>query len=147
VEKKNGKKKVLCVCKMNVCRSPMMAALLQEKLGHEFEVESVGTYEEAKEGLPVNPYSASVLRERGLEIGKHKSRWIGNIRDLNQFAYIVCADAVTVVTVLFSDYNGTVTILLSADPYGKELPAYREYLGVLEKTIPDIANMIRRAGK
>lgn len=54
--------RVLCVCEGNICRSPVAAVLLQDALGPDIEVSSVGT--RAVVGAPVAPQMAALLPER-----------------------------------------------------------------------------------
>ena len=50
--------KVLCVCRGNLSRSPMMQAVLQLKLGSAFLVESAGVLKELS-GRPANDRSVA----------------------------------------------------------------------------------------
>lgn len=68
--------KVLFVCTGNLCRSPMAAGLLRHALEERgctgIEVASAGTW--AGNGGRAMPEAVAVLRERGVEIGSHRSR-------------------------------------------------------------------------
>ncbi len=64
---------LLVVCTGNVCRSPMAEALFRDRFpGGDFVVESAGLG--AREGSPAPDAAINVMRERGLEIGEHRSR-------------------------------------------------------------------------
>jgi protein-tyrosine phosphatase len=85
------KKKILCVCLGNTCRSPMVEALLRRKfkqmnLDH-IVVESAGLVEGAKEGKPANPKSIQAMKDMGVDITTHKSSWV-NDHDLSEYAHI-----------------------------------------------------------
>src|SRR3982751_334371 len=80
--------KVLCVCLGNISRSPMMQAVLQQQLGAGFRVESAGVSRELA-GRPANHRSVACLRERGVDLSGHVSRWIGDLH-LDQYRWIVC---------------------------------------------------------
>ena len=80
--------KVLCVCVGNLSRSPMMQAVLQQHLGAAFLVESAGVRRELA-GRPANHRSVACMKERGVDLNGHVSRWIGDL-DLGQYRWIVC---------------------------------------------------------
>ena len=80
--------RVLCVCVGNISRSPMMQAVLQQHLGDEFLVESAGISRELA-NRPANPRSVTCMKERGLDLSGHISRWIGDL-DLDEYRWIVC---------------------------------------------------------
>ena len=70
--------KVLCVCSGNISRSPMMQAVLQQRLGASFLVESAGVREELA-GRPANHRSVACMKERGVDLSTHVSRWVGRL--------------------------------------------------------------------
>src|SRR5688572_9992405 len=80
--------KVLCVCVGNISRSPMMQAVLQQHLGASFLVESAGLSKELA-GRPANHRSVACMKERGVDLSGHISRWIGEL-NLDQYRWIVC---------------------------------------------------------
>ena len=143
--------KVLCVCTGNISRSPMMQAVLQQDLGDEFLVESAGV-SQALAGRPANHRSVACMRERGVDLSGHVSRWIGDL-DLSQYGWIVCvgheeadkvwsalgADAACVI-VANEDEGGI------PDPYELGLGGYRDCLVLLDQVMPQIARRIREAG-
>lgn len=68
--------RVLVVCTANICRSPVVEALLRRRLqeqgASEWHVESAGTW--AMQGQAPSRYSALLMAERGLDISGHRSR-------------------------------------------------------------------------
>ena len=80
--------KILCVCVGNISRSPMMQSVLQQHLGSSFLVESAGVSRELA-GRPANKNTVECMRERGIDLSGHVSRWIGDL-DLGQYRWIVC---------------------------------------------------------
>ncbi len=70
--------RVLFVCTGNTCRSPMAEGLARDwdkkrpPDGFSFEIESAGIA--AGQGQPASEQTLSVLRERGIELGAHRSR-------------------------------------------------------------------------
>lgn len=72
-----AKKTVIFVCTGNVCRSPMAAGLLFEKLMREnmadqVRVRSAGIW--ALEGRPASAYALQVMSEHDLDISTHRGR-------------------------------------------------------------------------
>jgi protein-tyrosine-phosphatase len=142
--------KVLCVCAGNISRSPMMQAVLQQHLGAAFLVESAGVRGELA-GRPANHRSVSCMKERGVDLSVHVSRWIGNL-DLDQYQWIVCvgrdeADQVrsflgarkTRLIVANEDRGGI------PDPYEHGLAGYRDCLALLDEVMPHVARRISQA--
>src|SRR5271154_920860 len=81
--------RVLCVCLGNRSRSPMMQAVLQQHLGPAFQVESAGVGPEAAVFAPANSRSIACMKERGVDLTSHTSRWARDL-DLSQYGWIVC---------------------------------------------------------
>jgi len=139
---------VLCVCVGNISRSPMMQAVLQQHLGPAFLVESAGLTRELA-GRPANHRSVACMKERGVDLSGHISRWIGDV-DLDQYRWIVCvgrdeankirstwcADSARVI-VANEDQGGI------PDPYELGLAGYRECLALLDQVMPRVAQHIR----
>ena len=91
------------------------------------------------------------MKERGLDLSDHVSRWIGDV-DLNQYEWVVCvgrseADQVrallgvnkTSVIIANEDQGGI------PDPYEHGLEGYRKCVDLLDEVIPDVAAHIRQA--
>ncbi|MEO0975135.1 MAG: low molecular weight phosphotyrosine protein phosphatase [Pseudomonadota bacterium] len=67
--------RLVVVCVGNICRSPMVEALLSLALrerGCGVRVTSAGT--NACVGLPADPWALQLMAERGLDIGAHRGR-------------------------------------------------------------------------
>jgi protein-tyrosine phosphatase len=144
--------RVLCVCVGNISRSPMMQAVLQQHLGAAFLVESAGMDRELA-GRPANARSVACMKERGVDLRGHVSRWIGDL-DLDQYRWIVCVghdeanevrsalggDAAASVLVANSDHGGI------PDPYERGLAGYRDCMTLLDQVMPGVAEHISEAG-
>ena len=70
-------KTILIVCTGNICRSPMAAGLLRERLNEDnarrdWRVISAGTW--ASQGRPASAYAIAEMEERGIDIRSHRSR-------------------------------------------------------------------------
>ena len=142
--------RVLCVCVGNISRSPMMQAVLQQQLGAAFLVESAGISRELA-GRPANARSVACMKERGLDLNDHVSRWIGDL-DLDQYRWIVCVghdEADKVRSALGAD-SATVLVANAShggipDPYEHGLAGYRDCVALLDQVMPDVAQHISAA--
>jgi protein-tyrosine phosphatase len=144
--------KVLCVCLGNISRSPMMQAVLQQHLGADFLIESAGVARELS-GRPANTNSVACMKERGIDLAGHVSRWIGDV-DLEQFRWIVCvgdneaAEAraalglLSARVIVANKSHGGIP-----DPYGLGLPGYRQCVALLDQVMPQVASHIRSFGQ
>ena len=125
----------------------MGGPILQQLLGNEFSVESVGWFKN-QIGEPASADAIVVMRELGIDISGHRARWIGNIADLGQFSHIVCVNEdlrVKIRAILETDC--TVLVANEAgggipDPYKKGLNAYRDCLSILKCSLPGITEKI-----
>jgi|EndMetStandDraft_5_1072996.scaffolds.fasta_scaffold352593_2 protein-tyrosine phosphatase len=143
-------RKVLCVCVGNISRSPMMQVVLQQHLGTAFLVESAGLTKELA-GRPANYRSVACMKERGVNLSGHVSRWIGDL-DLGQYRWIVCvghdeADKVRSAmgadlahVIVANEHQGGIP-----DPYELGLAGYRDCLALLDQVMPQVAQQIRRS--
>ena len=87
-------KKVLCVCKGNSDRSPVMAKVLWMYLETRFpdvNIESAGILEVAAAGGPCSPHATFAAGRIGLDLVNHRRRWINNL-DLTDFDLFVVVD-------------------------------------------------------
>jgi protein-tyrosine phosphatase len=143
--------KVLCVCLGNISRSPMMQAVLQQHLGAAFLVESAGV-SRGLAGRPANDRSVACMKERGVDLSGHVSRWIGDL-NLDQYRWIVCvghdeadkvrsalgADSASVMVA--NEHQGGIP-----DPYELGLAGYRDCLALLDQVMPQVARRISKGG-
>ena len=137
--------RILCVCLGNRSRSPMMQALLQLELGDASLVESAGVRREAA-GLPADPRAVQCMRDRGIDLSNHQSRWAGDLA-LADYARIFCVDgeiARRVRALAPEDAKVVVSVVNGRgdgipDPFEGGLPAYRSCLVLLDHIIPALA--------
>jgi protein-tyrosine phosphatase len=144
--------KVLCVCLGNISRSPMMQAVLQQHLGGAYLVESAGVSKDLA-GHPANSRSVTCMKERGVDLSGHVSRWIGDL-DLDQYRWIVCVGhdeanevrsalgAPSTSVVIANEQQGGIP-----DPYELGLAGYRDCLALLDKVMPNVAQQISGAAR
>jgi len=139
--------RVLCVCVGNISRSPMMQAVLQRRLGAAFLVESAGLSRELA-GRPANHRSVMCMKERGVDLTGHRSRWIGDL-DLDQYRWIVCVGHDEADKVRSALGAGSARVMVAnphqggiPDPYELGLDGYRDCLALLDQVMPRVAQDI-----
>ena len=139
--------KVLCVCLGNISRSPMMQAVLQPLLGGGFQVESAGV-QEGLAGRLANPRSVACMKERGVDLSGHVSRWIGDL-DLDVYQWIVCVGLAEADKVRSALGAGSARVMVAneiqggiSDPYELGLTGYRDCLALLDQVMPQVARRI-----
>jgi protein-tyrosine phosphatase len=128
----------------------MMQAVLQQHLGAAFLVESAGMSKELA-GRPANARSVACMKERGVDLGGHVSRWIEDL-DLDQYRWIVCVghdEADKVRSALGAD-SASVLVANAGhggipDPYELGLAGYRDCVALLDQVMPDVARHISGA--
>ncbi|MBQ8295349.1 MAG: hypothetical protein IJX87_02830 [Clostridia bacterium] len=143
------KKKIIFVCTGNTCRSPMAEILLKKELELRgwkgIAVSSAGI--SAKKGDTINPKSAQVLTEKGLEIADFKVTKL-NDRMLRDAYAIVCmterqreylldarwnalrkSGAEEIENNVYSFYELAGYDVI--DPYGQDIECYRYVFGLL----------------
>ena len=128
----------------------MMQAVLQHHLGAVFLVESAGVREELA-GRPANHRSVSCMKERGVDLSAHVSRWVGRL-DLDQYQWIVCVgqDEANQVRYLLGSDKTRVIVANEhqggiPDPYELGLEGYRDCLALLDEVMPHVARRISEA--
>jgi protein-tyrosine phosphatase len=143
--------KVLCVCLGNISRSPMMQAVLQHLLGTAYQVESAGISKELA-GRSANHRSVSCMKERGIDLTGHVSRWIGDL-DLARYRWIVCVGRAEADKILALPGADPAQLIIAnedqggiPDPYEFGLAGYRDCLALLDRVMPQVARRIGDAG-
>ena len=141
-------KKIIVVCTANICRSPVVEAVLQDRLIarglRDWKVESAGTW--AHNGQAASRYSTEILAERGLDISDHSSRVI--TREMLEEASLVLCLAEGHAEALraeFPDQAAKVFLLTEmigqsysvSDPYGGPRFAYVRMVNDVTQMIED----------
>ncbi len=154
------RKKIVFVCTGNTCRSPMAEILLKDRieaLGLKgFTVLSAGI--KAKKGDTINPKSAQVLLENGLDAGEFASTLLTDKLIREAFAIVCMTDAQRDYLMdrrwnalkkagveaednnvySFCDVAGYEVI----DPYGKEVDCYRYVYSLLSVGIATLVEKL-----
>jgi len=138
---------VLFVCTGNLCRSPMAAALLRQRLARDplrrdWQVESAGTWPSADQ--PASPHAIEEMATRGIDLTSHRAQGVSE--DMMQKADLVLAMTAHHAEALRTAFpaHAHKVHLLSAmggwaydirDPYGREREEYARTAGELERLI------------
>jgi protein-tyrosine-phosphatase len=139
--------KIMMVCTANICRSPLAAAILQQKLQEagytDWEVTSAGTWAEWKRGASTN--SVVVASQYGLDIKDHQATMISaeNLAEVD-LALCMTAHHYEALRAEFRAEAFKIFMLSQmverrydiGDPYGQSLPAY-ERMGTEVKNVID----------
>lgn len=89
MQKSENLLKILFLCTGNSCRSQMAEGWAKHLKGNEFEVYSAGI---EKHGL--NPYAVQVMKEAGVDISKHYSKLLSELKGIEfDFVITVCGHA------------------------------------------------------
>ena len=140
--------KIIAVCTANICRSPVVEAVLQAKLDGlgkgKWQVESAGTW--AQNGQAASRYSREILAERGLDISGHASQVI--TREMLEGAALVLCLAeghAEAMRAEFPDQASKIFLLTEmvgqrysiSDPYGGPRFAYERMINDVTELIED----------
>jgi protein-tyrosine phosphatase len=140
--------KIIGVCTANICRSPVVEAVLRDRLterGFEaWQIESAGTW--AQNGQAASRYSQEILAERGLNIKDHASQVI--TRDMLEEAALVLCLAEGHAEALRAEFPAQASkiFLLTemvgqrysiSDPYGGPRFAYERMVDEVTRLIED----------
>jgi len=140
-------KTILFVCTANICRSPMAAAIMRQRLAEmglerEVQVLSAGVYAEA--GMPPSRLAASTLAEHHFVLDDHRSQPL--VPDLIRQADIVLVMEEShrrSIFYLTPQHLGKVYLLSElagrhddvADPFGRAPEAYERTVQLLEELL------------
>jgi protein-tyrosine phosphatase len=138
--------RILIVCVGNVCRSPMAEALLAgrlARLGVTAAVESAGVH--ALVGQPAVPIAQELMRERGLDISRHRARQLTSELGAS-FELILVMEAALerAVQAIAPDTRGRVRRIGHfggfdvPDPFRQERPAFERSLALIERGLADL---------
>ena len=140
--------KIIAVCTANICRSPVVEAVLRDRLAkrgyEEWQVQSAGTW--AQDGQAASRYSREILAERGLDISDHVSQVI--TRPMLEEASLVLCLAEGHAEALRAEFpdQATKVFLLTemvgqrysiSDPYGGPRFAYERMIDDVTRLIDD----------
>lgn len=137
---------VLMICTGNICRSPMAQALLVRRLSSRnlaTKVESAGLH--ALVGHPADPLALDLMRERGLDLSKHRARQVS--KDLLRASDLILtmeADQQRETESIDSTLRGRVHRLGKVgrfdvpDPYVRGRAAFEQALALIERGLNEL---------
>ena len=152
---------VLIVCTANICRSPVVEALLRDRLNNrglvDWKVVSVGTWAIYPRGA--SQYSIDVIRDwENLDISQHRARMVTQ-EDLAQSDLILTMEQghAEALRIEFPAYAEKIYLLSQmvddgqfniADPYGLTRPYYEKMVAevrrLVDEGLPQIINLANR---
>ncbi|MCB8982758.1 MAG: low molecular weight phosphotyrosine protein phosphatase [Ardenticatenaceae bacterium] len=150
---------ILVVCTANICRSPVAAALLRDRLQKrglaDWVVRSAGTW--AEESVRASRYSVELAAERGLDITGHRAEMV-NRQLLKEADLVLCmetghAEALRVEFPGSADKIYLMSEMVGkkygiSDPYGRSRATYEAMVTELENIIDaGLDEIIARAEK
>jgi protein-tyrosine-phosphatase len=152
---------ILVICTANICRSPVVAALLRQRFAarqmNDWTVSSAGTW--AENGHKAANYSAQVMAEQDIDLSDHRSEII-NADSIAAADLILCMESghVEALRAEFPQYANRIFLLSEmarkrfsvADPYGRSLDAYkrmtREVTALIDAGWPRILELAQGNG-
>ena len=139
---------ILCVCTGNVCRSPMLEALLRRELKKEgfrdVTVSSAGTLTD--NGMVPTPQAITAMHEIDLDISGHTSRQVTRSIVENTDIFVALTTEHGVALAFYHGADPEKIVVPGAgipDPFGNPLPAYRECRDLLLETLPQLIEDIK----
>lgn len=140
-------KRVLIVCTGNICRSPMAAGLLRQRLqtaglADKVEVETAGLF--AQTGRHASPPGVALLAERGIDMAGHTARLVTPTL-LDQADLILVMEEEQRRSLFYQSPQNLVKVLLLSelagrhqdipDPYGQDTAIYASTLERLDQLL------------
>ena len=144
-------REIVCICFGNICRSPMMEALLQRALDERFGAGAflvTGAGIGADDGRPPSQGTVRAMSRRGLDVRSHRSRFLtpGIVRGAWR---VYAAEAYQVEHARrAADAEAHARIDLFGeevpDPFGSSDQAYEAVAQQIERLLPGVVEAIAR---
>ena len=150
---------IIAVCTGNICRSPMVEALLKHALKAEsgplpnFRVISAGVA--ARDGDPASANSVTALKKVGLDISDHQSQpltpelvaeadVIFGMTESHRAVIQSAIDPTPQNIYLLREFMPREADKQIADPYGGPLPLYEECRDEIVEALPSVMAFLRK---
>lgn len=152
----SGMKKILLVCTGNTCRSPIAEGLFKKSIkeyGLNIEVVSAGL--SALEGALASPPAITVMRDRYIDISKHRARQLtATLVGKADLVLTMTADHKERLLRMAPEAKGKVFTLKEfawkgqrgldiEDPFGKSAEAYQESAQEIDDALKEIVARLR----
>ncbi len=138
---------ILVVCTANVCRSPMAAGLLRQRLAAKkidarHRVLSAGVW--AEDGEPASKNAVATMAERGIDIGDHRSHSLSAEEIAGaELILVMTHEHARMVRQTWPQYAWKVRLLSEMagkrrdveDPYGGSIEGYRACADTMSRYI------------
>jgi len=135
---------ILMVCTGNICRSPMAAGLLRQRLASvgldgRYKVRSAGTW--ALEDRPASEYAVEVMAARGVDIADHRAHSITSVDVAEaELILVMSREHEQIIANTWPQYRWKVHRLSEMagkrrdvnDPYGLPIGEYRTCADVID---------------
>jgi protein-tyrosine-phosphatase len=144
--------KILCVCRGDILRGPMIQARLQNFLDKSlFMVESAGFERRSLGRHRVHPSVVACMEKRGIKISNHQSHYINKLQHLEQYSAFVCVsrDVAQRVQDLLKAINHNALVIVANDVEGgitdphEAVGSVDACASLIDKISPAIADQIR----
>ncbi|MFH1452716.1 MAG: low molecular weight protein arginine phosphatase [Armatimonadota bacterium] len=140
----NKHKNILFVCTGNTCRSPMAEAMFKGmtgETGEEIKISSAGT--SAMPGFPAASEAVEVMRMKGLDLSKHRSRQTDeNIIDSADIIYCMTKNHSDILKNRYPASSEKILVLKENedifDPIGEPLEVYRQCALIIEESLKKV---------
>ena len=139
---------ILCVCTGNVCRSPMLEALLRREFERQgltdFTVASAGTM--TNDGMLPTEQAVTAMNEIGLDISDHTSRQVNRKIVENTDVFVALTPEHGVALAFYHGADPKKIVVPGGgitDPFGSPLPVYRRCRDLLLETMPQLIEDIK----
>lgn len=137
---------ILIVCTANICRSPVVAALLKQRLDEkgfsDWQVASAGTWAVLSRGAA--RFSIQIMAEQGIDITGHWAKMI-NEDLIAQSDLVLCMELghVEALQIEFNAYKNRIFTLSEMtgnrysvkDPYGSPIDDYRDMVAEVTRLL------------
>jgi len=145
-------KRVLFVCTGNTCRSPMAEALFRHLKGtNEWQEASAGIF--AATGSPASPYAVEVLREKGIDLSRHRSQLLtSDLLDQSDLIITMTKGQEENLLQHFPEIEDKVYLINAfgtskvpadvMDPFGGSIEMYKKTCDEIERAVGDLVLFI-----
>jgi protein-tyrosine-phosphatase len=144
--------KVLCVCRGDILRGPMMQARLQSLLDQNvFKVESAGFERRSFGRHRVHPSAVACMDKRRIDISKHQSHYIGRLQHLEDYSIFVCVarDVAQQIQEILATIKHSALVIVANDMKGgitdphEAVESVEACASLIDEVSPAIADQIR----